>query len=244
MHFLGVIPARYKSSRFPGKPLVDIGGRSMIYRVYHQALKSKYLNEVVVATDDELIYNHCINAKMQVIMTSELHQSGTDRVAEVAQKTQAEVIINIQGDEPFIPPSYIDSLCNLFSDDKVEIGTLLSPMVDRAPASNPGIVKAVRRLDGRAMYFSRAPIPYQRNHDFEMPVYRHLGIYGFRRVALMQLAGLQRGDLEQYEMLEQLRWMEAGYEIMTSLVGEAPLAVDEPEDVEHILSWMKNEGLG
>jgi 3-deoxy-manno-octulosonate cytidylyltransferase (CMP-KDO synthetase) len=243
MRFLGVIPARYKSSRFPGKPLVDIAGRSMIYRVYHQALKSNYLNEVVVATDDELIYNHCMNAKIQVIMTSEVHQSGTDRVAEVAQKTQAEVIINIQGDEPFIPPSYIDDLCSLFSDTSVKIGTLLSPIVHRDTALIPGIVKAVRRGDGRALYFSRAAIPYQRNQDFEMPVYRHLGIYGFRRIALLELAQLQPGNLEQYEMLEQLRWLEAGYEIMTSLVGEAPLAVDEPDDVIQILNWMKNEGL-
>jgi 3-deoxy-manno-octulosonate cytidylyltransferase (CMP-KDO synthetase) len=122
MHFLGVIPARYKSSRFPGKPLIDIAGQSMIYRVYHQALKSKNLSEVVVATDDELIYNHCINAKMQVIMTSEGHQSGTDRVAEVAQKTEAEVILNIQGDEPFIPPLYIDALCRTLKEARPRTG--------------------------------------------------------------------------------------------------------------------------
>jgi 3-deoxy-manno-octulosonate cytidylyltransferase (CMP-KDO synthetase) len=117
-------------------------------------------------------------------------------------------------------------------------------MVDRSSASNPSIVKAVRRIDGRAMYFSRAMIPFQRNLDFEMPVYRHLGIYGFRRMTLLQLGALQRGDLEQQEMLEQLRWMEAGYEIMTTVVGAAPLAVDEPDDVNQILSWMKSEGIG
>jgi 3-deoxy-manno-octulosonate cytidylyltransferase (CMP-KDO synthetase) len=243
MKYLGVIPARYQSSRFPGKPLADIAGQSMIQRVYHQALKSSALNEVVVATDDGKIFEHCNNEKMKVVMTSAGHQSGTDRVAEVAGQLEADVVINIQGDEPFIPPDYIDLLCRQFDRPGVSIATLITPLTDADMFHSPNIVKAVRRSDGRAMYFSRSPVPYRRNPDFKTTLYRHLGIYGFRRDTLLQLAGLEQGQLERHEMLEQLRWLEAGYDLMTAVVEAAPMGVDLPGDIDHIIQWMKENNL-
>lgn len=240
MQFLAVIPARYQSTRFPGKPLVDIAGTPMIDRVYHQVLQSKLIKEVVIATDSELIREHCNNAKMRVIMTSKDHQSGTDRVAEVAADMDANVIVNVQGDEPFIPPEYIDKLCRTFEQDSTEIATLIAPIKNEELRANPNIVKMVRRKDGRALYFSRSAIPYRRNETFIFPTYRHLGIYAFRRETLGKLAFLDRGNLEQYEMLEQLRWLEAGFDIMTAIVEEAPMGVDVPEDVDKILAWMKD----
>ncbi|NND31987.1 MAG: 3-deoxy-manno-octulosonate cytidylyltransferase [Saprospiraceae bacterium] len=243
MQFLGVIPARYKSSRFPGKPLALIGGTSMIERVYNQAHSSKMLSRVLVATDDQTIYEHCMNAKMEVVMTSESHQSGTDRVAEVAKTTEADVIVNIQGDEPFIPSLNIDLLCRQFVDSDVLIGTLLCPITNRHELRQPHIVKAVRRADGRALYFSRAPIPFQQNDDFDIPIYRHLGIYAFTKTVLLEVANLERGLLEQFESLEQLRWLEAGYDIMTSVVPEAPIGVDLPGDIDKLHRWMEAGGL-
>lgn len=243
MQFLGIIPARYKSSRFPGKPLAQIAGRSMIERVYQQALMSETLEAVVVATDDLMIYDHCINAGIEVVMTSPDHQSGTDRVAEVAQERDAAIIVNIQGDEPFIPATYIDLLCNQFNNPKVDISTLVCPIVSANEFRQPQIVKAVCREDGRALYFSRAPIPYQQNVEHEIPIYRHLGIYAFRKNVLLKLAALPRGGLEQCESLEQLRWLEKGYDIMTSKVPEAPIGVDLPGDIERLQEWMKMQGL-
>lgn len=239
MKYLGVIPARYQSTRFPGKPLVDIAGKSMIDRVYHQALKSTLLDDVVVATDDEMIYNHCMNAKMWVILTSTEHRSGTDRVAEVARQLDAEFVINIQGDEPFIPPEYIDLLCRQFEKDDVSIATLITPLSDPDTFHSPHIVKVVRRNDGRALYFSRAAIPYPRNPGIKAICYRHLGVYGFRKEVLIQLSNLEPGTLERFEMLEQLRWMEAGYDLMTAVVDNAPMGIDVPEDIEHVLEWMR-----
>ena len=243
MQFLGVIPARYKSTRFPGKPLAMIAGKSMIERVYQQAMKSKSLSEVLVATDDRAIYDHCINGNMGVVMTSGTHQSGTDRVAEVAKNSSADIVVNIQGDEPFIPPANIDLLCQQFADSDVEIGTLICPITNRHEFRQSHIVKVVQRKDGRALYFSRASIPFQQNVDFEMPLYRHLGIYAFSRKVLLDLALLSRGQLERYESLEQLRWLEAGYDIMTSVVSEAPLGVDLPGDIDKLHQWMKKKGV-
>ncbi|MCB0666450.1 MAG: 3-deoxy-manno-octulosonate cytidylyltransferase [Saprospiraceae bacterium] len=243
MHYLGVIPARYQSMRFPGKPLVEIAGIPMINRVYQQGLKSKILNEVVVATDSKIIYDHCLNANMQVIMTSDTHQSGTDRVSEVARRYESDVVVNIQGDEPFIPPDYIDSLCAQFKSIKTEITTLIAPILDAQALDDANTVKVVKRNDGRALYFSRASIPYQRNLDFTMQSFRHLGIYAFRRETLLKLADLAQGKLEQFEMLEQLRWLEAGFDIVTVEVEKAPIGVDVPEDVVKLEKWMKENAL-
>lgn len=243
MHYLGVIPARYQSMRFPGKPLVEIAGIPMINRVYQQGLKSKILNEVVVATDSKIIYDHCLNANMQVIMTSDTHQSGTDRVSEVARRYESDVVVNIQGDEPFIPPDYIDSLCAQFKSIRTEITTLIAPILDSEVLDDSNTVKVVKRNDGRALYFSRASIPYQRNQDFTMPSFRHLGIYAFRRETLLKLADLPQGKLEQFEMLEQLRWLEAGFDIVTVEVEKAPIGVDVPEDVVKLEKWMKENAL-
>jgi 3-deoxy-manno-octulosonate cytidylyltransferase (CMP-KDO synthetase) len=215
----------------------------MIERVYHQALASELLDAVVVATDDLMIYDHCINAGMDVVMTSVDHQSGTDRVAEVAQHREAAIIVNIQGDEPFISPTYIDLLCRQFNDPKVDIGTLVCPIASANEFRQPQIVKAVCREDGRALYFSRAAIPYQQNVDYEVPLYRHLGIYAFRKEVLLKIASLSRGRLEQCESLEQLRWLEKGFDIMTSKVPEAPIGVDLPGDIEKLESWMQGQDL-
>ncbi|MCL4117140.1 UNVERIFIED_CONTAM: hypothetical protein GTU68_021627 [Idotea baltica] len=211
----------------------------MISRVYKQACKSKKLQEVIVATDSDKILHHCVNVGINVIMTSDAHESGTDRVAEVAASKDADVIINLQGDEPFLPPDHIDRLCAIFDQKTVGIGTLLTPISERNDFESEHIVKSVIRRDRRALYFSRSGIPFHRNRDFDMPIYRHLGIYGFRKAVLGELAALDRGDLERYEMLEQLRWLEAGYDIMTTIVDSTPIGIDVPDDLNKLLAWMR-----
>lgn len=238
MQILAVIPARYHSSRFPGKPLVDIGGISMLQRVYNQALMSRKLHTVVIATDDDRIYDHCINAQMEVVMTSSDHQSGTDRVAEVAAARGEDIIINIQGDEPFIPPGHIDTLCDILLEGGAEIGTLITQIKNKKSKSVESVVKVVINKNGRALYFSRACIPLERSTTTDAIHYRHLGLYGFRRAILLELAKLPPGMLEQVEMLEQLRWLEAGYQIDTAEVDHVPIAIDTPADLNELKHWM------
>lgn len=165
MKILGIIPARYASSRFPGKPLIDLNGKSMIQRVYEQAFKASFLTQVVVATDDQRIFDHVIEFGGMAVMTSSEHRSGTDRCAEVLSKTTKHVdaVINIQGDEPFIQPEQIDLLARLFEDDSVEIGTLIKPLHDTADLSNPNIIKVVIDTQRNGIYFSRSPIPFVRD---------------------------------------------------------------------------------
>jgi len=239
MRTLGIIPARFGSTRFPGKPLALINGQSMISRVYHQAAKASLISDVVVATDDERIFNHVQSFGGEVVMTSPKHPSGTDRCAEVLEKSTVkyDLVINIQGDEPYIHPEQIDLLIGCFAGGDTDIATLVKTIVDAGDLDNVNIPKVVRQNSGHALYFSRRTIPFCKDAErsewlHKRFFYKHIGIYGYRPDILPLLAKLPPGDLEKCESLEQLRWLENGYRIMTAITHHDNLAVDTPEDIK------------
>lgn len=243
---LGVIPARHASTRFPAKPLADLGGKSMIQRVYEQVKKSKLVTEAVVATDHSEIFNHVKKFGGHVCMTKENHASGTDRCYEALtlQQKEFKYVINIQGDEPFIQPEQIDLLAKLL-DGKTEIATLVKKIEDHAQLFNPNVVKAVVSKDNTALYFSRSIIPHIRNtqenewlpkHTF----YKHIGMYAYRADTLKQLTSLPVSSLEKAESLEQLRWLENGFKISVAETKTETIGIDTPEDLEKALSYLKS----
>ncbi|MBK6481633.1 MAG: 3-deoxy-manno-octulosonate cytidylyltransferase [Chitinophagaceae bacterium] len=238
MKILAVIPARYASTRFPGKPLAIIQGKSMIQRVYEQAQKCKALNAVVVATDDLRIEQAVKQFNGRVVMTSGTHQSGTERCAEVAADIEDDfdVVINVQGDEPFIQPGQIALLANCFMQETTDIATLVKRITAASELSNPNTVKVVLDEKRKALYFSRSAIPYQRNIPVEQWLnsgmyYKHIGIYGYRKNALEEIVKLPPNELEQAESLEQLRWLANGYRIQTAITELETISVDTPEDL-------------
>lgn len=238
---LGIIPARYASSRFPGKPLVDIAGKSMIQRVYEQAKKCVHLTEVFVATDDTRIYDHVLNFGGNAIMTSPDHQSGTDRCAEVAiQHPQYEVIINIQGDEPYIDPEQISKLAACFNNKDTQIATLVKKVQNEQELFNVNSPKVVINKLSEAVYFSRSPLPHIRGQEQQnwlnyFTYFKHIGIYGYRADILQKITNLPVSSLEQAESLEQLRWIENGYRIKVAETELETYAVDTPEDLQKII---------
>lgn len=242
MRIFGLIPARYPSTRFPGKPLIDIGGKSMIRRVYEQAKKAPSLTDVIVATDDERILSHVLDFGGQAVMTSDQHQSGTDRCAEVAGKLpDMDVIINIQGDDPFIDPKQIELLCACFEDPDTVLATLIKKITGGEELFNPNIPKVIFNNRKEAIYFSRTPIPYLRdkeqalwpeNHQY----YKHLGIYGYKTETLHKISKLPVSSLEKAEALEQLRWIENGYAIRVAVTDLESFAIDTPDDLQRLLN--------
>lgn len=241
MKFIGIIPARYESSRFPGKPLVDIMGKSMIQRVYEQALKCESLDAVIVATDDTRVQQHVLAFGGKVVMTSSAHQSGTDRCAEVMEELTAyDVAINIQGDEPFIDPSQIERLCNLFDKAEVKIGTLIKRIDNTDELFDENVAKIVINAKQQALYFSRQAIPYQRGMGTEnwldnQAYYKHIGIYGYRADTLKEITKLPVSAYERTEALEQLRWLEHGYTIDVAETDLETISVDSPDDLDLLL---------
>lgn len=236
---IGIIPARYASTRFPGKPLADINGKPMIQRVYERASRAKSLNEVIVATDDERICDVVNGFGGSVVITSESHQSGTDRCAEVVMKLtdKPDVVINIQGDEPFIYPEQIDQLVTCFDDAQTEIGTLVMRITKSDELKNSNVVKVVLDKNGHSLYFSRAAIPYRRDGSYDSDnFFKHVGIYGYRVDVLERIAKLEPSGLEQIESLEQLRWLENGYRIKVAETEFESFAIDTPEDLEKLLA--------
>jgi len=237
---IGIIPARFASTRFPGKPLVDIGGKPMIQRVYEQCLRSRLLTAVVVATDDERIAQVVLNFGGQVKITGVDHQSGTDRIAEVARQFPEDaLLVNIQGDEPFIDPDTIDRLLRLMLDSGAEIGTAAVPIREQERIFDPNTVKVVFNKQQSALYFSRSPIPYQRNVTrldwlSRGEFFQHLGLYAFRQKTLQEISRARSVPLEEQEALEQLRWLYLGYDIKVVLVQEAAIGIDTPEDLQKI----------
>lgn len=238
---LGVIPARFASTRFPGKPLTIINGKSMIQRVYEQASKSNSLTKVVVATDDERIATEVEHFGGEYIMTATTHQSGTDRCAEVAaQLPDFDIIINIQGDEPYINPEQIDLLASCFEQNDVEIATLVKSINDVDELFNTNIPKVVLDNQQNALYFSRQTLPYLRNEASDKNwinqynYVKHIGIYAYKKEVLSQISKLKPSGLELAESLEQLRWIENGYRIRTKLTTHETIAVDCPDDLEKI----------
>ncbi|NUM51899.1 MAG: 3-deoxy-manno-octulosonate cytidylyltransferase [Flavobacteriales bacterium] len=242
LKILGVIPSRYASSRFPGKPLVDIHGKSMIQRVYEQAIKAKWLHNVVVATDDERILNAVNSFGGKAVFTSSQHQSGTDRCAEVLSNINEnyDAVVNIQGDEPFIAPEQIDLLCSAFENEKTEIATLIKKIENVTDLHNPNRIKVVINNKGDALYFSRQAIPFQLNIPKEQwlnhyTYYKHIGIYAYRSQLLKSITQLPLSKLEKCESLEQLRWLENGYSICVKETMIESLNIDTPEDLALIL---------
>lgn len=241
MKTLGIIPARYASTRFPAKPLVDIAGKTMIQRVYEQAKKCD-LDEVVVATDDERISSVVESFGGKVVMTSIKHQSGTDRCAEVALAMPGyDVVINIQGDEPFIDPAQIALVRSCFTDENIQLATLIKEIHSDEELFNHNIPKVVINANQQAIYFSRHPIPYIRNAEEREDwitkhlFYKHIGIYGYTTETLLEITKLKPSALELAESLEQLRWLENGYQIQTKVTGIETIAIDTPEDLQKIL---------
>ena len=238
MKILGIIPARYGSTRFPGKPLVDINGKTMIQRVYEQAKSCSALTDVIVATDDERIFNEVTRSGGKVVMTSTSHQSGTDRCAEVVNKLteKYDVIINIQGDEPFIDPKQITQLCNCFLDEKTQIATLIKGITDQADLFNENKVKVTFNTNRFAIYFSRNAIPFFRGEPNEKWLkthnyFKHIGIYGYKTEILKEITVLKPSKLELAEGLEQLRWLENGYNIKIAETELEAISIDTPEDI-------------
>jgi 3-deoxy-manno-octulosonate cytidylyltransferase (CMP-KDO synthetase) len=244
MKILGVIPSRYASSRFPGKPLIDLAGKSMIQRVYEGAIQCPSLDNVIVATDDSRIFEHVEGFGGNVIMTSDQHESGTDRCGEVLSKfSDYDVIVNIQGDEPLVNCDQIDQLIKAFKLEKVEIATLSIAVNEVSELFNPNRIKVVSDANGNALYFSRHALPFGANMSQEhwmdkFPYMRHIGLYAYRSQTLRKLVKLKPCTLERQESLEQLRWMYYGYKIHVVVTEIETPNIDTPEDVKQVVAML------
>ncbi len=228
-----IIPARYGSSRLEGKPLIEVNGKPIIQWVYEKALQAKLADMIIVATDDERILNAVKAFGGGVEMTSVNHKCGSDRIREVAERhPEISYIVNLQGDEPLIKPESIDAVArNVQEDDNADISTLIRVLTDEEEINNPNLVKCVVDNNGYALYFSRSKIPFERNYGIAT-FYGHLGIYGYKREALMKMTSLEQTPLERTESLEQLRALENGMKIKTSVVDFVPVGIDTLEDLE------------
>ena len=249
MRSIAIIPARYASTRFPAKPLAILGGKMVVKRVYEQVKKA--IDKVVVATDDERIYDAVMSFGGEVVMTSSEHRSGTDRCAEAYEKLgyEADIVLNIQGDEPFITPEQIETLVKCFDSEKIDIATLVKPFSaeDGIDAlENPNSPKVVINEAQEAIYFSRSVVPYLRgversewlkNHTF----YKHIGIYAFRAETLKRVTTLPQSPLEKAESLEQLRWLESGYKIGVGVTNIETVGIDTPEDLERAEQFLRKQ---
>ncbi len=242
MAVLGIIPARYASTRFPGKPLARIHGKSMIRRVYEQCLLAEKPDKIIVATDDERIFNHVRDFGGEVVMTGQEHPNGTSRCTEALSIIEKETgktidfVINIQGDEPYINPAQIDKVASLLEKAPVHIATLGRKIGEKEDLFDPNVVKLVTNRDHKALYFSRQPVPYVRDAEndqwpLKADFYKHIGIYGYKRDVLQEIVRLSPGKLEIAERLEQLRWMENGYDVYVDFTDFDSISVDTPDDL-------------
>lgn len=243
MKFIAIIPARYASTRFPGKPLAILGGKYVIQHVYDTV--SQVIDEVYVATDDERIYNAVISFGGKAVMTRSDHKSGTDRIEEAAEKiaTDADVIINVQGDEPFIQCSQIETVCQCFEDPNTQIATIGKPFSDMQAVENPNSPKIVVDNNGYAMYFSRSVIPFIRGVERtewinSYPFLKHIGLYAYRRNVLNEITQLAQSSLEKAESLEQLRWLQNGYRIKVGITDIETIGIDTPKDLQRAEEYL------
>lgn len=247
-HCLGVIPARYQSERLPGKPLATIDDKPMVQWVYERASQARTLDDVLIATDDARIAEAVKAFGGDVVMTSASHQSGTDRIAEVAEGAQTDLVVNIQGDEPLIEPAVIDAAVRpLLDDPAIEMGTIACPMAQE-DLEDPNVVKVVFDNQHRALYFSRAAIPHQARPQpsgtmQELMHWQHIGLYVYRKEFLLQFTNYPRGKLEQLERLEQLRALENGHTIHVEPTEYRSISVDTPEDLEHVRQIFQTTGI-
>ncbi len=234
---LAVVPARYASVRFPGKPLVQIAGKPMIQHVVERLREAPNISRIVVATEDPRIKDAVASFDGEAILTRADHRTGTDRVAEVAIHMPAEIYVNVQGDEPLIDPATVDAVVQtLLEEDSAQIATPCSAITVPNDIMDPNVVKVVRDFDGNALYFSRAPIPWVRDTGAKVDArhWKHIGVYGYRRDALLEFPTLPPGELERIEQLEQLRWLENGFHINVVETEYDAVSVDVPADVERV----------
>ncbi len=246
----GILPARYASTRFPGKALADLSGKPLIQRVYEQCLKAQVLDAVIVATDHPDIFETVKSFGGKVVMTSPSHPSGTDRCAEAVENLDfsPEYVINIQGDEPFVLPEQIASIAHLLSQENAEIATLMHPIASLEELTNPAVVKVVATSNSHALYFSRQAVPFVRDSPQnewlgQQTFFRHLGLYGFKTSILKELTQLKPSPLEQSEKLEQLRWLEAGYQIKIAATHYQSIGIDTPQDLEKAIAYFQKHHL-
>lgn len=245
MKFIGIIPARYSSSRFPGKPLAILGGKPVIEHVYRQV--SSVMEDVFVATDDQRIYDAVVAFGGKAIMTRSDHKSGTDRICEALEKVAGsfDVVINIQGDEPFIQKSQLETVMQCFDDPRTQIATLGKPFESMEAVENPNSPKIVLDNDGYALYFSRSVIPFVRGKEHEewlshFPYFKHIGLYAYRTEVLREVSKLPQSTLELAESLEQLRWLQNGYKIKVGLTNVETIGIDTPEDLQRAEEKLAN----
>ena len=246
MKFIGIIPARYASTRFPGKPLALLGGKPVIQHVYEKV--AAVLEAAYVATDDERIYDVVKSFGGQVVMTRTDHKSGTDRIEEAIEKIGGEwdVVVNVQGDEPFVAKSQLDTICHCFDDPTTQIATLGKPFESMEAVQNPNSPKIVVDNMGFAMYFSRSVIPYVRGKEksswlTHYPFLKHLGIYAYRKDVLRQVTQLPQSSLEIAESLEQLRWLQNGFKIKLGTTDVETVGIDTPQDLERAEEFLKTQ---
>jgi len=240
MKVIGVIPSRYDSSRFPGKPLIDLDGKSMIQRVYEGAMRSLKIDKLVVATDHQRIVDEVESFGGNVMMTSSSHISGTERCIEVAEKhDDFDVLINIQGDEPLVDVAQIEQLIDAFDEDQVQIATLASKNISSIELSNPNRIKVITDAQSNALYFSRSVIPNNSKQDQIYSYLKHIGLYAFTKQSLNRISSMTSCEIERAESLEQLRWMYHGEKIRVVQTTIETPNIDVPEDVEKVLSLLR-----
>lgn len=244
MKYIGIIPARYASTRFPGKPLAILQGKTIIQRVYERVTDA--LNQAYVATDDERIYQHVLSFGGKAIMTSTAHASGTDRIQEAVSKLEQEcdIVVNIQGDEPFIQAEQIDLLCKCFDHPHTQIATLAKKFSSMDEVRNPNSPKIVTDNNGFALYFSRSIIPFIRSLDEPewinaYPFMKHIGIYAYRKEVLKEITSLPQSSLEMAESLEQLRWLQNGFRIRVGITDTETIGIDTPQDLEKAEEFLR-----
>lgn len=245
---VGIIPARFESTRFPGKPLALLGEKSIIQRVFEQASQCNRIDRIVIATDHQDIFDHVIRFGGEAVMTNPKHRSGTERCFEAFEKLknkgyQADIIMNIQGDEPFINPDQIGQVAAMFENPEIKIATLVKKIGQEAELNSPHCVKVVRQVSGKAIYFSRAAIPFIRDPEqtHNLVFYKHIGLYGYRAETLRKLVRLPFGSLEKAESLEQLRWIENGFDIFTSETQTETTGIDTPMDLKRAEKALKQQ---
>jgi 3-deoxy-manno-octulosonate cytidylyltransferase (CMP-KDO synthetase) len=250
---IGIIPSRYNSSRFLGKPLIDLCGKSMIQRVYEQSSKSSFLSDLIVATDDERIFDHVLSFGGKVCLTSSEHPSGTDRCMEVMTNYQlgseVDYIVNIQGDEPLIDPNQIDELCRAILLENIEIASQMRRITNLSNLISTNSAKVVVNHHQEAIYFSRSPIPFLKDFEVKdwlihMDFFKHIGIYAYRKDVLEAITRIKQSTLEKAEGLEQLRWIENGYKIKMVLTEYEPVSIDIPSDADYVRELLVNTRLG
>ncbi|MFT6850079.1 MAG: 3-deoxy-manno-octulosonate cytidylyltransferase (CMP-KDO synthetase) [Sphingobacteriales bacterium] len=248
MKVLGIIPARFNSSRFPGKPLATIGGKPMILHVIERAAECKEISKIIVATDNHTILDTVIKHGYEAMFTSENHPTGTDRCAEVLGKMEEkfDVCLNIQGDEPFLNPEQLRSIINCFQNSECQIATLKHKIEENDELFSPDAVKVLTDINSKALYFSRSPLPYlrdQNNQDWvtQRDYFRHIGLYGFKVDVLLEVSKIEESPLEKAEKLEQLRWMENGYSIFVAQSFKPNIAVDTPADLRKAENYYKSQ---